>query len=99
MPRFTIFSQMGFRPDPKFARSALMKSKKPFYNRVTHPHISAKQRYAELNFPVDKASKTEMRDGENPNLLDSVRQMAMTAQTGAGWTNFSRQSRLSVPSP
>ena len=64
---------MGFRPDPVFAHSQLMKKKRPFYNRVDHKHDQAKKRYAELNFPVDKNDTNSMKDDENPNLLDSVR--------------------------
>ena len=60
MPRPTIFSQLGFRPDPKLAYSQLMKSKKPFYNRVSHRHDIAKQRYAQLNFPLNKKDPIEM---------------------------------------
>ena len=54
MPRTTIFSKMGFRPDPAFAKSELMRQQKPFYNRVHHRHDIAKQRYASFNFPINK---------------------------------------------
>ena len=74
MPRTTIFSKMGFKPDPIFAKSELMKKKRPFYNRVRHRHDVAKQRYASFNFPVDTQQTFAMKDQENPNLLDSVRQ-------------------------
>ena len=78
MPRPTIFSKMGFKPDPHCATSKLMQDKKrlPFYNRVTHPHIDAKQRYASFNFPLDQKLPVSMKDTENPNVLDSVRIMS-----------------------
>ena len=62
MPRTTIFSKMGFRPDPVFAKSELMKKKQPFYNRVRHRHDIAKQRYASLNFPVKQGETVAMKD-------------------------------------
>lgn len=69
---------MGFRPDPRGAHENLMKCKTPFYSRVQHSHDSARQRYAEYNFPLDKKKPIEMKDEENPNLLNSVRQMGST---------------------
>ena len=89
MPRPTIFGKLGFRPDPIFAHQELMKEKRPFLNRVSHRHDHDRYRYAKLNFPVDTQETFEMRDGENPNLLGSVRHMASQA--------FSKTSRLSVP--
>ena len=65
---------MGFKPDPIFAKSELMKQKRPFYNRVRHKHDDAKHRYASLNFPLNNYLPVAMKDQENPNLLDSVRQ-------------------------
>lgn len=53
---------MGFRPDPVFAKSELMKKKQPFYNRVRHRHDIAKQRYASLNFPVKQGETVAMKD-------------------------------------
>lgn len=73
MPRTTIFSKMGFKPDPVFAKSELLQQKQPFYNRVTHHHEVAKQRYASLNFPINANDPMTMKDRSNPNLLDSVR--------------------------
>jgi len=40
-----------------------------------------------------------MNDDENPNLLESVRQINMTVQQSNAGVNFSKTSRLSVPTP
>ena len=96
MPRQTIFSKMGFKPDPRGAYSELMKEKQPFYNRVTHKHHDAKTRYAKFNFPVNNHEPFTFSDEENPNLLNSVRQQ-MSATAVSNYCNFSKISRLSVP--
>lgn len=95
MPRPTIFGKMGFRPDPRGAYENLMKSKTPFYNRVQHSHDSEKKRYAKFNFPLNQGDPIEMKDEENPNLLDSVRQMCYSTQNQ--FSTFVKTSRLNVP--
>ena len=60
---------------------------------MTHRHDVARQRYAELNFPLDKNLKSYMKDESNPNLLESVRNMSLTSRAD----NYTKLSRLAVP--
>ena len=76
-----------------------MKSKQPFYNRVTHRHDIAKQRYAELNFPINKKDKVAMEDKDNPNLLASVRSISQRTTPISHISNFVNNGRLNVPTP
>ena len=84
MPRPTIFSKMGFRPDPKFAHSQLMSTKRPFFNRVRNKHDIALKRYAQFNFPLNNKETADVKDEDNPNLLNSVRLMSSNERRNTG---------------
>ena len=62
MSRPAMFSKLGNRPEPKGALIDPKKTKTPFYSRVHKSRDAARQRYAELNFPINKNEPLEMTD-------------------------------------
>ncbi len=75
-----------------------MSTKRPFLNRVRNKHDIALKRYAQFNFPLNNKETANVKDEDNPNLLNSVRLMSSNERnTGDYLQSFAVNSRLSVP--
>lgn len=71
LPRKTIFSKMGFKPETGKEHNEVLSQKPPFNSMVRVRADHAKSRMGALNFPPNHYETLTMDDFENPNILST----------------------------